>query len=510
VNPKFYSVLVFKIRYAEFHREGTEKHRDLTNFALLIDNIHMIKDELLSLLFREFTGQSPESLTVLPKSGSDRIYCRMVKEDFSVLGVWNPSRKENDAFTGFASCFNEIGLRVPRVFRYLPEEMVYLTEDLGDLDLYSWYQEKIQSGKEKDQVEEMYRNILKELPRFQFEADRKIDYGLSYPRKVFDRNSVSWDLNYFKYMFLKLSGTGFSEQLLEEDFQKLITTIEKVKVSGFLYRDFQSRNVMIKGGIPWFIDFQGGRKGAPHYDVASLLLDPYVELEQSMHDRLLEYYFSLVSKRLKNDYQAFVREYQIFGIVRLLQALGAYGFRGLYERKPNFTESIPPAVRQLCRIFENREIADLLPELTGIVNSLNMRWSQSESGKVQKATVIVESFSFMKGIPDTFVTEGGFMFDCRYLSDPYYTDELKSLTGRDKKVIDFFDDKKDIQDMVENALRMINVSLDSADSEKAKTIRVCFGCHSGHHRSVYCAEKIASALKRSKSADVLLFHHEIR
>jgi aminoglycoside/choline kinase family phosphotransferase len=434
----------------------------------------------------------------------------MVKEDFSVLGVWNPSRKENDAFTGFASCFNEIGLRVPRVFRYLPDEMVYLTEDLGDLDLYTWYQEKIKSGTSLEQIEEMYRNVLKELTRFQFEADKKIDYELSYPRKVFDRNSVTWDLNYFKYMFLKLSGTGFSEQLLEEDFQKLITSIEKVKVSGFLYRDFQSRNVMIKGGIPWFIDFQGGRKGAPHYDVASLLLDPYVELEKSMHDRLLEYYFSIVSKRMKNDYQAFLKEYQIFGIVRLLQALGAYGFRGLYERKPNFTESIPPAVRQLGRIFNNVEIAEFLPELAKIVTSLNSKWSSSESDQEHKATVIIESFSFKKGIPETFIAEGGFMFDCRYLSDPYYTEELKSLTGRDKKVIDFFDDKKDIQDMIENALGMINVSLDSSDSGKVKTIRVCFGCHSGHHRSVYCAEKIASTLKRNKSAEVLIFHHEIR
>jgi aminoglycoside/choline kinase family phosphotransferase len=470
----------------------------------------MIKDELLSLLFREFTGHSPESLLVLPKSGSDRIYCRMTKEDFSVLGVWNPSRRENDAFTGFASCFNELGLRVPRVFRYLPDEMVYLTEDLGDIDLYTWYQEKIKHDDGLAQIEEMYRSVLKELIRFQFEADKKIDYELAYPRKKFDRNSVSWDLNYFKYMFLKLSGTGFSEQMLEEDFQRLIMSVEKVRVSGFLYRDFQSRNVMIKGGIPWFIDFQGGRKGAPHYDVASLLLDPYVELENSLHQRLLEYYFLLAGKRLKSDFGQFETEYQIFGIVRLLQALGAYGFRGLYERKPNFTESIPPAVRQLGRIFESSVISSSLPELARIVTALNSKWALSDSGTGQKATVIIESFSFKKGIPDTFISEGGFMFDCRYLSDPFYTDELKSLTGRDKKVIDFFDDKKDMQEMVENAWRMINGSLEPTDPGKIKTIRVGFGCHSGTHRSVYCAEKIAAMLKRNRSAEVLIYHHEIR
>jgi aminoglycoside/choline kinase family phosphotransferase len=467
----------------------------------------MIKDELLSLLFRDFTGQSPESLTVLPKSGSDRIYCRMVKEDFSVLGVWNPSRKENDAFTGFASWFSELGLRVPRVFKYLPEEMVYLTEDLGDIDLWAWIQEKDKHIGE-GQLEDMYRNILRELVRFQFEADRIIDYELSYPRKIFDKNSVMWDLNYFKYMFLKLSGTGFNEQLLEEDFQKLANSIENVDVRGFLYRDFQSRNIMIRGGIPWFIDFQGGRKGAPHYDVASLLLDPYIELEKQYHDGLLEYYFSLIENRINVSFSAFVKDYRLFGIVRLLQALGAYGFRGLYERKPNFTESIPPAVRQLKRILENPEIAAYLPEIDKIVNSLHLKWSRTETDGKQKKTIIIESFSFNKGIPGTFIAEGGFMFDCRHLSDPFYTEELKNLTGKDKKVIDFFDDKKDIQDMVENAMHMINVSLESSAPEKI--LRVCFGCYSGSHRSVYCAEKIASLLKRNKSAEVIVFHNEIR
>jgi aminoglycoside/choline kinase family phosphotransferase len=467
----------------------------------------MIKDELLSLLFRDYTGHSPESLTVLPKSGSDRIYCRMVKEDFSVLGVWNPSRKENDAFTGFAAWFGELGLRVPRVFKYLPEEMVYLTEDLGDTDLWAWMQERGISKGDR-QVEEMYRNILKELARFQFEADKIIDYELSYPRKIFDRNSVMWDLNYFKYMFLKLSGTGFNEQLLEEDFLKLASSVDNVSASGFLYRDFQSRNIMIKGGIPWFIDFQGGRKGAPHYDAASLLLDPYIELEKKDHDRLLEFYFGIIEKNIRTDFNAFEGEYRIFGIVRLLQALGAYGFRGLYERKPNFTESIPPAVRQLSRIFDNSELSSFLPELDRIVHALHRKWCQPETDEKQKKTIIIESFSFEKGIPEAFISEGGFMFDCRHLSDPFYTEELKSLTGKDKKVIDFFDDKKDIQDMIENAIRMINVSIES--SSPGRTLRVCFGCYSGSHRSVYCAEKIAALLKRSRSAEVIVFHHEIR
>ena len=470
----------------------------------------MIKDELLSLLFRDYTGSSPDSLTVLPKSGSDRIYCRMQKGDFSVLGVWNPSRKENDAFTGFARSFNEIGLRVPGVYKYLPEEMVYLTEDLGDLDLYSWVQEKYKTEDRINVIEAMYRNVLRELVKFQFEADKVIDYNLSHPRKKFDRSSVMWDLYYFKYMFLKLSGCGFNEQMLEEDFLTLAKRIEDVKMEGFLYRDFQSRNIMIKGGIPWFIDFQGGRKGAPYYDVASLLLDPYVEFKKPLHDNLLDYYFSLVSEKSGIGRSEFNAEYLIFGIVRLLQALGAYGFRGLYERKPNFTDSIPPAVRQLNRIFEEEALRNGLPELERIVASLYDKWGHYDTSTRKKTTVIIESFSFLKGIPEIFISEGGFMFDCRHLTDPYDNEELRPLNGKHKKVIDFLDSQKDIQGMVENAYHMIAGSLETPGIEKLNTIRVCFGCAAGHHRSVYCAEKIASMLKGNKSAEVLLFHNEIR
>jgi aminoglycoside/choline kinase family phosphotransferase len=470
----------------------------------------MTKDELLSLLFRDFTGNSPESLTVLPKSGSDRIYCRMKRGDLSVLGVWNPSRKENDAFTGFAKHFNSIGLKVPVVFKYLPEEMVYLTEDLGDLDLFSWVQERKEVAGNMMETEEMYRSVLKELIRFHFEADKGLDYGLSYPRKKFDRSSVMWDLYYFKYMFLKLSGTGFNEQMLEEDFLKLADKIEQTGPEGFLYRDFQSRNIMIKDGVPWFIDFQGGRKGAPHYDVASLLIDPYVELDKRLHDRLLDYYINLLSIEISVDKKKFISRYRIFGIVRLLQALGAYGFRGLYERKPNFTDSIPPAVRQLSRIFEIEEIRSDLPELSGIVNSLYGKWAQSDMDHRKKTTIIIESFSFRKGIPETFITEGGFMFDCRHLSDPYDVEELRPLNGKDKKVAGFFDGRKDIQDMVENAYHLITGYLESSGIGNINTLRVCFGCVTGQHRSVYCAERISTMLRGNKAAEVLLFHNEIR
>jgi len=470
----------------------------------------MIKDELLSLLFREFTGKSPDSLTVLPKSGSDRIYCRMKKDDFSVLGVWNPSRKENDAFTGFAASFNDIGLRVPRVYKYLPEEMVYLTEDLGDTDLYTWVNEIRKRGINNTEIISMYRDILRELTRFQFEADKVIDYELSHPRKRFDRNSVIWDLNYFKYMFLRLSGSGFNEQLLEEDFQHLSDQIEGVSMTGFLYRDFQSRNIMIKGGIPWFIDFQGGRKGAPYYDLASLLLDPYIELERDIHDELLGFYLSILPVQEGLTKEQMLREYKIFGIVRLLQALGAYGFRGLYERKPNFTESIPAAVRQLARLFGTRETEESFPELARIVKSLHNKWSTAGKSSLTRTTVIIESFSFRKGIPETFISEGGYLFDCRLLTDPSETGNLGLLSGKDREVSDFLENKHDIQAMIENAYRIINGSLQSPGIAGVSALRVSFGGVSGRHRSVYCAEKLAEMLRGHAAAEVVIFHNEIR
>ena len=267
---------------------------------------------------------------------------------------------------------------------------------------------------------------------------------------------------------------------------------------------------MIKDEVPWFIDFQGGRKGAPHYDVASLLLDPYVELDQPLHDRLLDYYISLQKSDIPEDRMRFISNYRIFGIVRLLQALGAYGFRGLYERKPNFTDSIPPAVRQLSRIFKVEELRNELPELSGIVKSLSEKYSRSETDLRKKTTVIIESFSFGKGIPDTFIAEGGFMFDCRHLSDPFDIEEFRALTGKDKKIAEFFEGKKDIQDMIENAWHLITGYLESPGAGNIKILRVCFGCHSGRQRSVYCAERISSMLRNNKSAEVLLFHNEIR
>jgi aminoglycoside/choline kinase family phosphotransferase len=470
----------------------------------------MIKDELLSLLFRDYTGDSPDNLDVLPKSGSDRIYCRMQKGDFTVLGVWNPNRKENDAFTGFAAHFASVGLNVPGVFKYLPEEMVYLTEDLGDIDLFSWVKKRMKTGSGTTEIEEIYRKVLKELIRFHFEAHKSLDYNLAYPRKKFDRSSVMWDLYYFKYMFLKLAGTGFNEQLLENDFLKLADKIVRVKADGFLYRDFQSRNIMIKDETPWFIDFQGGRKGAPHYDVASFLLDPYVELETALHDRLLDYYFSMLTTSDFGDRDKFISDYRIFGIVRLLQALGAYGFRGLYERKPGFTDSIPPAVRQLNRLFGLDELRKELPELARITDSIYRKWADSDKERRKKTTIIIESFSFLKGIPETFISEGGFMFDCRHLTDPYAVDELKKLNGKNKKVVEFFDGQKDIQEMIENAYHLISGSLESSGIDKAGAIRVCFGCVNGHHRSVYCSEKIYAMLKTNKGAEVVLFHNEIR
>lgn len=470
----------------------------------------MVKDELLRLLFREFTGKSPESLTVLPKSGSDRIYCRMSLGDFSALGVFNPSRRENDAFTGFAESFIRAGLRVPIVYQYLPEEMVYLTEDLGDIDLCLWVWEKRKSSGCEHAITEMYRIVLKELVRFQFDADREIDYNLCYPRKKFDRNSVMWDLNYFKYMFLKLSGTTFNEQLLEEDFVRLADGIETVWSDGFLYRDFQSRNIMIKDGIPWFIDFQGGRKGAPHYDIASVLLDPYVELERSIHDDLLGFYYSLLARRMKTGKDDFMSEYRLFGVVRLLQALGAYGFRGLYERKPNFTSSIFPAVRQLGKIFANDEIRRNFPELLRIIENLAVRWGKADNEAGPKPEVIIESFSFEKGIPEAFMTDGGFMFDCRHIINPENLGKLNGLTGRDKKVADFLEERKDAEDMTENAYRIIAGALKAEGIEKVKTLRVCFGCSSGRCVSVFCAEKVAAMLRQEKLAEVIIFHNEIR
>ena len=325
---------------------------------------------IISACYREYYGHSETKIVPLPRSGSDRRYFRIFDWESSVIGALNENREENDAFVGFTQHFLEQRLPVPEVYSYLPEKNVYFLQDLGDINLYTWLHSRPDISNFNIETKEFYRKILDILILFQTEGIKGLDLDLCYPHKSFDRQSMMWDLNYFKYMLLKLLAVPFHERNLEHDFNALADYLLETGQDYFLYRDFQTANVMVVGGDPWFIDYQGGRKGAPQYDVASLLYDAKIPMSQANRDELLEYYLERFCSGTGEDRMKFRGYYAGFSMIRVMQALGAFGFRGLYEQKPTFTDSIVPGVRILIHIISSAEEHVKLPELYRTVRSI--------------------------------------------------------------------------------------------------------------------------------------------
>jgi aminoglycoside/choline kinase family phosphotransferase len=329
----------------------------------------MSEIDVVSDGFRELFGDSDFRIVSLPKSGSDRKYFRIMSGAKSVIGAFNSNSEENEAFIGFTHHFISKGLPVPEIFGYLPGKNVYFLKDLGDTNLFTWLQQRHEAGFDHE-AERIYEKILDNLILFQISGIDGLNLDLCYPHRSFDKQSMMWDMNYFKYMFLKLLAVPFNERRLEHDFERLADFLLEPGQDFFLYRDFQSANVMLVEGSPWFIDYQGGRKGAPQYDVASLLYDAKAHIPEISRQRLLAHYienFCTVSGEKKEEFTGY---FTGFSMIRLMQALGAFGFRGLYERKPTFTGSIVPAVILLLQLIDSGKLPVSLPELTCTVRAI--------------------------------------------------------------------------------------------------------------------------------------------
>lgn len=323
----------------------------------------MSEMEIVSNGYKELFGDSDIKIVSLPKSGSDRKYFRITVGNKNLIGAHNSSFEENEAFIGFTKQFISKGLPVPEIFGYLPEKFTYFLQDLGDMNLFTWLQNKYTGAGFDAEAEALYRNILDKLIRFQIEGIDGLNLDLCHPHKSFDRQSMMWDMNYFKYMFLKLIGVPFNERRLENDFNLLADFLLKTGQDYFLYRDFQSANVMIVEGEPWFIDYQGGRKGAAQYDVASLLYDAKAHIPQQARKRLLDYHVNNFCSVSGENEEKFRGYYAGFSLIRLMQALGAFGFRGLYEKKPTFTGSIVPAIKLIIQLIDSEQLPVSLSEL---------------------------------------------------------------------------------------------------------------------------------------------------
>ncbi len=319
--------------------------------------------KIISQGYKDLFGNEKINVYPLPRSGSDRRYYRILIKDKSIIGTYNANFEENEAFIGFSKHFREKSLPVPEIFGYIPDKFVYYQQDLGDDNLYTWLHKKHPDSVFDNETMILYQKILEKLILFQTRGIEGLDLELCYPHKSFDRQSMMWDMNYFKYMFLKLLAVPFNERRLENDFNTLADYLLETGQDYFLYRDFQTANVMIIGTEPWFIDYQGGRKGAPQYDVASLLYDAKINMPGNKREELLEHYIARFCSESIEEKNKFRGHYSGFSMIRLMQALGAFGFRGLYEQKPTFTDSIVPGVRLLLQITSLAESHIKLSEL---------------------------------------------------------------------------------------------------------------------------------------------------
>jgi aminoglycoside/choline kinase family phosphotransferase len=420
-------------------------------------------------------------------------------------------REENIAFLEFSRHFRRNGLPVPEIYGEDLSQGAYLEEDLGDTTLFEYLSAHRAGNSIAPEAVEAYRRVVAMLPRFQVEAGRDLNYKVCYPRASFDRQSIAWDLNYFKYYFLRLAGVPFNEQALEADFSRLTKFLLGAPHDYFLYRDFQSRNVMLCDGQPFFLDYQGGRRGALQYDIASLLYDGKADLPPELRQELLDYYLGCLSQFIDLKRDAFMEHYYAYVYVRILQALGAYGFRGFYERKAHFLQSVPYALKNLRWLAAHVKLPIALPALMEALGSLSA--SEKLKGLATPENVLtvrIFSFSFHREMPkDDSGNGGGFVFDARSLPNPGREERFRLLTGKDAAVKEYLAEKDSVGEFFEHARTLVDESVAAYQRRGFSHLMVSFGCTGGQHRSVYLAEQLAKHLRGSAGVTVVVRHVEL-
>ena len=466
----------------------------------------------LQQLYQEWCGEPVDGMAPVSADGSVRQYFRITGRQQTIIGAFNPDHKENLAFLKLSRHFRHHDLPVPEVYASDLDRHIYLQQDLGDVTLFALVSTLRQAEGFSARLVGLYQQALETLARFQIIAGRDLDYEGCYPRSRFDRQSMRWDLNYFKYHFLKLVDVPFKEQALENDFDALIDFLVKADCSHFLYRDFQSRNLMWFQEKLYGIDYQGGRRGALQYDVASLLLDAKADLSWSLRDQLLDHYLGVAGGLMPLQPESFLRFYRPYALLRLMQAFGAYGYRGLHQGKSHFVRSIPYALRTLEGLLAQGPLPIGLPALTDVwqrlVQSTALRQECPESGP--GLTVHVQSFSYKQGLPrDRTGHGGGFVFDCRILPNPGRFSAYAHLTGQDGDVIRFLRKDPDVQQFLQQTENLVDQALKHHLGRDFTDLTVSFGCTGGRHRSVFCAEHLAVHLQSREGLQIDLQHREL-
>lgn len=466
----------------------------------------MTPTDILCQLYLLYIGHEPESIEAFPSSGSNRRYFRLAGQP-TLIGVRGESAEENRAFIYLAGHFRKQGLPVPQVYAHSDDFLYYLQEDLGDTLLFDKLGTKSREDGTSAELCQFLRQVIRLLPVLQCKGAEGLDFSQCYPQPAFNRRSVLWDLNYFKYCFLKATGIDFQENRLEDDFQAMADVLLEEDTPTFMYRDFQSRNVMLRGDAPWFIDFQGGRRGPVYYDVASFLWQAKANFPDTLRQELVHEYINALRAFRPVDETDFKARLRHFVLFRTLQVLGTYGFRGYFERKPHFLQSVPFALANLRHLLQ--EPYGEYPYLSGLLRRMTELERFSPTPPTDHLVVRVTSFAYPKGIPeDPSGNGGGFVFDCRAIHNPGRYQPYKLLTGLDEPVIRFLEDDGEIFTFLDHVYALVDASVRRYLKRGFTSLCVSFGCTGGQHRSVYAAQHLAQHLNDVFGVEVDLCHRE--
>ena len=460
-------------------------------------------------LFESYTGQKVTETEEINSSGSNRRYFRLKGGNISVIGVVGTNVEENNAFVKLARHFIDKGIRVPKVLKVSEDGMRYIQEDLGDDQLYKLVSHGRESGEYSSYESMLLCRTMETLPKIQFKGAQGLDWSVCYPDPAFNGRMVMFDLNYFKYCFLKATGLEFNETRLQDDLEKFKDDLLKDEgYATFMYRDFQARNVMVKDGEPYFIDFQGGRKGPIYYDVASFVWQARSRYPENLRKEMVQTYLTALKGYTEVDEAVFYERLRLFVLFRTLQVLGAYGFRGYFEKKPHFLASVPYALSNLRKLLQKPFVE--YPYLNEILTHLATMPQFNNIAEDKRLEVKIFSFAYKKGIPvDTTGNGGGYVFDCRAINNPGKYEHYRQFTGLDQEVIKFLEDDGGVTKFLDHVYYMVDSHVKRFMERKFTHMQVCFGCTGGQHRSVYCAEHLASHLSDRFDIKISLSHREL-
>ena len=476
-------------------------------------------------LYKSWRGESPLKVERLPKAGSNREYVRIYdNEGNTVIGVIGPNCEENHCFIYLSKHFNEKGLPVPEIFTVSDDGTCYLQTDLGTTSLY----DALKKGRENDfnyneEEIELMRRTMRLLPHIQVEGAEGLDFDECLSPTIFNEEAAMFDLNYFKYCFLRTTDLGFDEVLFQKDLEQMARDLVACSEgrNTFLYRDFQARNIMLdKNNQPYLIDYQGGQCGPIYYDVASFLWQASARYPQTLREELINEYIDELSQLITIDELKFREDLQLFVLFRILQVLGAYGLRGYFERKKYFIDSIPCAIQNLRRLLLDG-VCSAYPYMEDVLKCLVDLPQYNEAGQIHGAASVskydgqgplvvrVTSFSYKKGIPeDPSGNGGGYVFDCRSTHNPGRYEPYKKITGLDAPVIKFLEDDGEILTFLDSVYKLADAHVSRYIKRGFTSLMFSFGCTGGQHRSVYCAQHLAEYINQKFGVEVQLNHRE--